>query len=257
MDGRLLLVALASLFALVFLMNRAETSDAAPGVAGDAAVAAVHASAPLALRVLCFGDSLTEGHMGNAALPYMSSYAITLEASLEEALGRATELEVVEKGRSGELVSDMPSRLEAVLSSRERSRKLPFDLMILLGGTNDAGRGRDATDIADNIEALHGVARQHGARSVVVTVPDLRVLVDGRDTPYMKTIDAVNERLRTFAAACAPECALFDLARQLPQTEETSALFASDGVHFTSLGYSVIGKQLADVVLAAYHLASP
>ena len=81
------------------------------------------------VRILAFGDSLTEGwcHSGTKFHPYTRKLQ-----SLIQSLSKS--VDIVNKGVSGETTEQMSDRLPLVLN-----KDGPFDLVIILGGTNDIG----------------------------------------------------------------------------------------------------------------------
>ena len=86
-------------------------------------------------RILCFGDSLTEGYTFQASgqfHPYSTKLQQLLEAHCHDSV------EVRMAGVSGEIVvPSMTQRLDRLL--KEASQ--PYDWVIILGGTNDLGTG--------------------------------------------------------------------------------------------------------------------
>ncbi|TVY35972.1 hypothetical protein LSUB1_G005602 [Lachnellula subtilissima] len=128
---------------------------------------------PKPLRILCFGDSLTEGytHHGLSYAPYCTTMEKVLTAALPE---EEWDISVDEQGVSGELVLYMGGRMDEIYAS-DRTSKEPYDLVIFLGGTNDLGYGRPANDIFTDIKNVLQMPLDHGARVVVMTVPECGV----------------------------------------------------------------------------------
>ncbi|TVY86723.1 hypothetical protein LAWI1_G006822, partial [Lachnellula willkommii] len=137
------------------------------------------APTPKPLKILCFGDSLTEGFT-NHGLSF-APYCTAMEEVLSAALGdEEWEIGVDERGVSGELVLYMVGRMGEIYAS-DRTSEEPYDLVIFLGGTNDLGYGRDASEIFADIKKVLRMPLDHGARVVVMTVPECAVVSEKLD----------------------------------------------------------------------------
>ena len=86
------------------------------------------------LRILAFGDSLTEGYMdkGRAWWPYSSILCKHLGTEMSQ-VGK--DVYVKNEGMSGELAVHMVDRLPIVLSDQAPSEQ--YDVAVILAGTND------------------------------------------------------------------------------------------------------------------------
>lgn len=108
-------------------------------------------SARETLRILCFGDSLTAGYsMGGI---YHYPYADHLAGPLQK-LFPSTSINIDVEGLSGDAV--LGPRDESGFIPRLKSRCLrasatPYDWILIMGGTNDLGRGSDPKDVYEGL----------------------------------------------------------------------------------------------------------
>jgi lysophospholipase L1-like esterase len=121
-----------------------------------------------AITILGFGDSLTAGTPGydpGYGGDERSQYGFWL---LE--LNKSEEhhpVSFVNQGVPGELAQHMYGRLEQLLQ-QER-----YDVVIILGGSNDIGWGYPVHTIFKILTTLWSLARGNGARVVACTVPPI------------------------------------------------------------------------------------
>lgn len=103
--------------------------------------------------IVAFGDSLTHGTGAQTGASYPTR------------LAAATGVKVINAGVPGELSGQGLSRLPAVLTAHRPA------LVILCHGGNDLLQGMPPDAIADNLRAMIGLVRAHGAKAVLVSVP--------------------------------------------------------------------------------------
>ena len=238
-----------------------------------------------ASQILLFGDSLTEGLLGNACFrrahvagdglgACFRPYALRVAERYEAEKGARVSLEflttppaavpsgakpaagacdaahplgvhLVEAGISGERVDHMVPRLRDLLAGREAC----FDAVVVLAGTNNlASDGADF--IADHLRELRrAVARACPDAAVLsVTLPEL--IKDHWPGPTA-TRKAVNDGL--------PKRRAVDLdaitCRTCPDAEQSGgdrdALWNPDGIHFSEAGYAAFGDAVFDALQAA------
>ena len=123
-------------------------------------------------KILAFGDSLTKGYYnyGMKYHPYSTTLAKLLqsqgsvEVRIKEGLYLLTKQKIETAGVNGEVTSRMLERLPEELLDKH------FDVVIILGGTNDLGWVTQET-IAKIIKKLHEMAHKAGSKSLMVTIP--------------------------------------------------------------------------------------
>ena len=121
------------------------------------------------VRLLCFGASLTEGYTIQENGKF-HPYSIKLRRLLEEHIKGASVV-VDTAGVSGEVVvPTMTQRLDQFL--KESSQ--PYGWIIILGGTNNLGRGLPAEELLPNLLGLHYRAKQTGCRTLALALPQFR-----------------------------------------------------------------------------------
>lgn len=209
-------------------------------------------------RVLAFGDSLTAGYwgFGSRFTPYSTR--------LGELLGSAWE--VTHVGLCGWTARRMAldSELDAVSAvdvcghewdgglrthlRRAREEGRPFEVLIVLAGTNDLGDVLDgectAADVADACLSLHSAGRDAGCRVVALTVPEHGQ--EGQYPALARVRAEINTRLATLPAGAVT---LVDVAAALPQTERE---LWDDALHFSQTGYERLGQTVHESAAAAF-----
>jgi len=195
--------------------------------------------------VLCFGDSLTRGMTSRGEY---SPYSDQLEQRLRQFAAPPV---VVNAGVSGQTTRGMLSRLPGLLR-KGAEPQLKFDVVVILGGTNDL-RSLDVGEIVDNLVELHSMAHAAGAITGVLTLPEY-----GRGgSDVQKKWAQVNQALRGYAARNPSTTFLVDVANAIPQDSAHSALWDSDRVHLSRNGYQALGDLVADARLPVRAPAVP
>lgn len=140
------------------------------------------------VRILAFGDSLTEGwcNFGTTFHPYSSKLQILLQS-----LPVSKPFIIINRGVSGETTGEMQARLPRVLDNDG-----PFDLAIILGGTNDLGGSRDknADSLFERLKSLHEVILKECSLSVAITIPESGF--DERNPALKEKRSKVNQLLK-------------------------------------------------------------
>ena len=205
-------------------------------------------------RVLAFGDSLTEGWIDDGAnfRPYTSRLLQLLNETIQL---RSRSFEVHNMGLSGEFVVDqMTKRLLRILEEGT-----PYDLVIILGGTNDLSEASlgDEEKIFTGLKILHDIIKTNGSNSVIVTLPETDFYYKDlaeNGTSYVKETGEnvrilLNDKLRDYAVHT--NTLLCDLAKELPQrtlTPEDLEKYWDDGLHFTAAGYERMAEIIFDSI---------
>jgi lysophospholipase L1-like esterase len=112
------------------------------------------AEPPKWLKILCFGDSLTAGYTmwGTEHYPYADILHVHLKRLLP-----STNIVIDVAGLSGDQV--VPPRGNFINRMESRIKKaagaaVPYDWVIVLGGTNDLGWSREPEDIYHALSKL-------------------------------------------------------------------------------------------------------
>lgn len=196
-----------------------------------------------ATRFLAFGDSLTEGEVTAATGTSGSSPMVVVRgasypARLQERLrarypSQATQLEVSNAGRSGELVANGEGRLSQLLANSQTQ------VLLLLHGYNDlldygAGGVNPAAAVMDRM-ARDG--RLRGARVFIGLMPPP---IPGRQRSVPDSVvRAFNDRLSEIAGG--EGAVIVDVYSAL--SSNVSGYIGVDGHHPTEAGYQRIAEE--------------
>jgi len=204
------------------------------------------------LRILCYGDSLTAGFFASGNL--FEPYGRTLSEVLNGA-GFASEVSVCGLNglTAGEMVAAMDENkvADVVGFCGKGLRHIldeemdDVDLVILMAGTNDLGKGSSANQILEQVKALHLLCHDRGVRTVLVTPPPAPFADATRECERGRLVRLLSDwaQDQLGVASCV------DSADILPVSG--SALWDPDGLHFSVEGSRTLGRQLADVAMAA------
>jgi len=187
------------------------------------------------ISILGFGDSLTAGfpgydpsyRMGNEKSQY--SYWL-IESAKQEGWQN---IEFDNKGVPGELAQYMLSRLVTLLGKKS------YDIIIILGGTNDIGWSIDPLQIFENLRRLWMTAKESGAKVVACTVPPIGSVY----LPVQKSQEALNQKI---LKEILPNKKILRIDLFTALADEEGLLKpdydAGDGVHFSIEGYKSMGE---------------
>lgn len=193
-------------------------------------------------RILCYGDSLTAGTspLGQVLYPYAPH--------LERALHQQTTLRdavVRHRGLPGwtseQMLADANGELTGLRTAIQAG--FPIDLVILLAGTNDLAYGDRPEPIVQTILGLHQLCYDEGVKhTIAIGIPS---------SGYQST----NQQVKLLAQTINNELANF--SQRDPRTtfvpfpfgfQYDDEKWAMDGLHFSPLGYKVLGESLAPTV---------
>lgn len=104
---------------------------------------------PKSLRILCFGDSLTAGYTmcGFEHHPYADHLRVGLQHMLS-----ISDVEVDVAGLSGDQVQGQ--YLKRIRAKCAVNKNIPYDWIIIMGGTNDLGWGQNPDAIYEGLSML-------------------------------------------------------------------------------------------------------
>ena len=185
--------------------------------------------------ILGFGDSLTAGTPGYDPTYSMgdvrSQYGFWLLNSAKKE--HVANLEFINMGAPGELASMMYSRLKTILNEGE------YDIVVILGGTNDIGWGHDVEQVYRDLERLWGLALGKGADTVACTIPPIAErfgLIQAKQTN-------LNERILR-SAQLSDRMTVVDVFSALVDSNGLlpSVFDSGDGLHLSVEGYRRLGE---------------
>jgi len=187
--------------------------------------------------ILCFGDSLTKGLSPEKdEWEKYHPYSIQLSRLINNHFNNVTNIKVVDDGVNGEMTSIMNHRITLILS------KTLYDVVIVLGGTNDLGHHRSKDEILNDIYEIHSTVHNFGIKSnrtivtFAMTIPPLEWKVD-------ETVRAeVNNALREYVNKNITKTFLIDIDKVLTTTHTDRKYYCPDNVHFSPEGYDLIGE---------------
>lgn len=202
-------------------------------------------------RILCFGDSLTEGDVVSLLVGYSltdpttpglsRSYPYKLQTLISERYTTQT-IDVFNGGNGGERATgaDTYSRLEDLL------RQLSPQVVILMEGDNDLNSGVSISDTIGAMEELIGLSRAYGADVLLSTLPAQRAGGSRAFAPDL--IVPYNAELATTAADNG--ATLVDVYPKV-----TLDLIGADGLHPTEAGNEVLAETYLAVLEAGYEVS--
>lgn len=201
------------------------------------------------LKILCFGDSLTAGQRPRQKSKPLTfhSYSTKLEKLLQKGLQFEQRLRgfdsvlIHNRGKPGELaVGAMKRRLIGLLKGNHT-----YDLVIILGGTNDLGylkkkplQAPNVTTILKALVELHDLCHYFKVKTFVATIPPPLCELEKKCMETAARRRFLNVNLFNYATRSTSKAVFVDLARYF----ESVKLF-SDFVHFTDYGYD----KMADI----------
>lgn len=176
------------------------------------------------VTAVAIGDSITYGY------PYRPEYSWTALAARE--LG----ITILNKGVCGETTGDMRARFaQDVLPHRPQ-------LVIIMGGTNDAFLHIRPQEVADNLAGMVQAAREAGI------VPVLGMPIPSNYPEDEVMLDQYRQWLREYAAR--EKVALIDFYSPMlaPGGAALREGLHVDGVHPSEAGYQVMARAAVDAL---------
>jgi lysophospholipase L1-like esterase len=186
------------------------------------------------INILGFGDSLTAGYPG-----YDPDYQIGNEKSqycywlIDSAKQDGwLNIQFENKGVPGELARYMYGRLVTLLGRKS------YDIVIILGGTNDIGWGIDPHQIFDNLRRLWVTVIASGAKVIACSVPPIGSIY----LPVQQAQEVLNKKILE-EKSNNDKIFRIDLFSALAEEGLLKPDYdAGDGVHFSIEGYKRMGE---------------
>ncbi len=207
------------------------------------------------INILCYGDSLTAGYHyggGNGFTPLFSPYGSTLVQILHKEQIQAnvdsfgfsgwTTKQLVETSRQSGLRA-MGAPTSGYPGLAEALKLKNYDLLVLMGGTNDLGHGYSAREILKNLAGLREMGLNLGVKVIVIGIPESGFAVSNEDAQRRR--EAVNRGLES---AASEDDKKFLYVECPVKFSSGSSLFERDSLHFSAAGYALLGQSLAQHV---------
>lgn len=219
------------------------------------------------LRILCLGDSLTYGvdlDLSGTTNPRIA-YRQTLSMNMIDYFGAVAFVGNVDEytttvsdpflyrhsGYSGYVIEDVyhvaqhPGIKPMV---DDMMAKYQPDIVIMMLGTNDLGLSIMTGDIIPRWESLVRQIEKQLPENGMILCASLPPLLDSTKEPMF------NEKMQARLRELANEGIKIGFADpNTPLSENEQGYLNSDGVHFNSRGYQVIGTVFTDAITTAYN----
>lgn len=217
-------------------------------------------------RVFCFGDSLTAGTSPpeRSLFPYakhLSEALAKLPVHDEEPApkvewkgfpGWTSSSLLTDAGFEGLLDLTQKQRLEELKQVSGNGETLsssssipPFDLVVILAGTNDLAYASESEPIFESIKGIHEAALKRGCQTIALGIPTSGWQSQSESARALA--GAVNKQLAYWAEAGGSPKTTF-VPFPIQSFDRSSGLWSPDGLHFSPSGYELVGKSLAPIV---------
>jgi lysophospholipase L1-like esterase len=185
------------------------------------------------IRVLAIGSSST---VGVGASSPQATYPARLEGELEKMFADDVEVEVVNRGVSGEVASDAADRM------RNTVAEVDPDLVIWQVGTNDALARVDVESFTEDLDDTVKWLKSHNI-DVVLVDPQYTASLARQDY-YSRMVKAIEEVARQERV---PLVRRFEAMRHLAGQQKRRYL-ATDQFHLNDLGYRCMAEHVARAI---------
>ena len=198
--------------------------------------------------IVGFGDSLTAGFQSPSPTnptARETPYGDTLQAHL------GTRATVIVSGICGEVTGEMVLRF-----SRDVLERKPA-VVVILGGTNDLGLNAQPVEIMRNLSSMYSRALSAGVVPVPITVPSLRVQLEGAPEEavgwvhdHLERRRQLNRLIREYART--QDLPWLDLFTATANADDQllAEPYSNDGLHLSTEGYRLFGALLYEQVFA-------
>lgn len=196
-----------------------------------ALVACAATAAAAEVRILAFGDSLTQGY----GLPEEEGFVPRLQAWLRE--NGAADSVVINGGVSGDTTAGGARRIEWALSDE-------VDAVIVALGGNDMLRGVEPSVTRDNLEAILTDITERGLPAILAGLP----APANYGPEYQQAFEAIFPELAAQYDVVLYPSFLTGLS-ETGDPEEARSLMQPDGIHPNAEGVQAIVADIGPVVL--------
>lgn len=190
-------------------------------------------------HILCYGDNLTFGFCSNGT--QCKPYAASLSDALEQADIRC---KVSVGGLSGHTARQMVTAIDSSNVKDKRGRLIgrglgrildedgPFDLVIIMAGTNDLMLLSRSEDIVKDIRSLHSAAHKRAVPTVALAPP----------SPQHEVQAEVAKLLADWVQTAQPVLTYTNAEDFVPRS--VPGFWEPDNVHLSPAGSTTLGQRL-------------
>lgn len=201
-------------------------------------------------RLLAFGDSLTAGYhsSGNGFAPWAPLLKTLLGADVCDHVGFSgfTSEQLVDCMEDASTEDVVPLAWPG-LKHKLRSSG-PYDVVLIMCGTNDLAASIPTDVIVQNLKRLHNACHATGAKTVAMSIPESHAAVK---VDWLKAArKEANAAIREWATGAGSQVHFVDSSSLVPFRQEAvmAGLWEPDGLHFSPKGYEAFGRGLAPLV---------
>ena len=176
-------------------------------------------------KLLCLGDSLTEGYEVDPSVRWTSLLSDKLN------------IEIINAGISGDTTAGMLARCECLIVNHKPSH------LILLGGTNDLWFGLKDEFILSNIHAIRRQARYHKVIPII-GIPTSVMNINELNMVHENYSECIRSFQNTLINYCNEDDQVYiDFSKDLKVEH-----FIADGVHPNKEGQKVLMQNAEEVL---------
>jgi lysophospholipase L1-like esterase len=198
----------------------------------------IHAqkSSPLPTRIVCFGDSMTDG----------DTYPQLIMQAFHEAGGPVPAC--ICSGVGGETLKLMDARFDKTVAVFKP------DLVTVLEGTNDGGQNTSAEDYEKSLRSIVAKIKAIGARVMLLTPSECQARAGKTEAEKDASFAIMHVHLDAYEAivrkvAADESCLLAENRKRFTAgLKEGKILFVEDNIHPNYLGQSLIARSILDAL---------
>ncbi|CAK7221560.1 hypothetical protein SBRCBS47491_004566 [Sporothrix bragantina] len=186
----------------------------------------------------------------------MAQRPLPLGNKLREAFP-GLQVEISEDGLDGGMTKNYSWRLRTVYREKGPPSEVPFDWVIVLGGTNDLSIHTSPETIFEHLERTWSFAKLRKSKVLALTVPGVALPTESsstnnRDRPMSTHTDRRSTLNSLILGYKATDYQAFDLSSAFSyenMTRDERIRYYDDIVHFTPEGYNRIGELVAESLI--------